>query len=185
MLPLSVWDRLVDLWYAYDGAVVVTLWVVPVVIIGLMGTMARFAYTQHQEMRAAVERRIEVRCLAENVYYEGRGEPLPGQYAVAEVTMNRVASARFPGTVCGVVHEKRLDAVRGRYVGAFSWTELELRAPVGPAWVRAVEVATDVYDLRHQPVVPDALFYHATRVEPSWAKVKQPLTRIGNHVFYR
>ena len=183
-LPLLVWDRVLDLWYAYDGPGVMMLWVAPFLMFAVVGSLARFAYTQHVEMRSEVERRAEVRCLAENVYHEGRGEPLPGQYAVAEVTMNRVASPRFPDTVCGVVHEKRLDKLRGRYVGAFSWTELDVRAPIGPAWVRAMEVATTVYDSRHEPVMPEALYYHATRVEPRWAKVKEPLAQIGNHVFY-
>jgi len=46
--------------------------------------------------------------------------------------MNRVGSASFPSPVCDVVHEQRWDSLRGRYVGAFSWTELEsLRRPRG------------------------------------------------------
>ena len=42
-------------------------------------------------------------CLALNVYFEARSEDVVGQYAVAEVTLNRVASDRFPDTVCDVV----------------------------------------------------------------------------------
>ena len=41
-----------------------------------------------------------------------RGEPRSGQFAVAEVTMNRVASRYFPSTVCSVVYEKRWDVLR-------------------------------------------------------------------------
>ena len=61
-------------------------------------------------------------CLAFDVYFEARGEPEAGQYAVAEVTMNRVASGRYPDTVCGVVHQKNWDPLRKRYVSAFPGT---------------------------------------------------------------
>lgn len=37
-------------------------------------------------------------CIALNVYYEARSEPLEGQYAVAHVVLNRVASPRFQMT---------------------------------------------------------------------------------------
>ena len=53
----------------------------------------------------------ELICLALNVYYEARGESLAGKYAVAEVTMNRVTSRRYPETVCAVVYEKSWELV--------------------------------------------------------------------------
>jgi len=81
-------------------------------------------------------------------------------------------------------HERRLDPSRGRYVGAFSWTDQRPRPPYGKAWRTAAEVAVRVYDGEHEPLVPDALFFHARRVQPVWSKTKQPLARIGAHVFY-
>jgi N-acetylmuramoyl-L-alanine amidase len=184
LLPRLTWDRLLELWYTFDRGVLL-LSAMPLVLVGVVVALARFAYVEHQQAHAAELRRAELRCLAQNVYYESRGEPLVGQYAVAEVTMNRVASPRFPGSVCEVVHERRLDRLRGRYVGAFSWTELELRPPAGPAWRRAQEVAVTVLDRRHEPVVPDAVYYHAVSITPRWAKQKTLLIRIGDHVFYR
>jgi spore germination cell wall hydrolase CwlJ-like protein len=134
----------------------------------------------------AASRDAELRCLAENVYYEARGEPLAGQYAVAEVTMNRVASSLFPKSVCEVVHEKRWDARRRRDVGAFSWTEIDsLGRPRGAAWHEAREVATAVYDGTHAPSVPNALYYHAKYIKPSWARPSRRVATIGSHVFYR
>jgi N-acetylmuramoyl-L-alanine amidase len=41
----------------------------------------------------------DVRCLAMNIYHEARSESLAGQYAVADVVLNRVESNRFPDTV--------------------------------------------------------------------------------------
>lgn len=134
---------------------------------------------------AARLRMLEITCLAENVYFEARGEPLNGQYAIAEVTMNRLASPDFPNTICDVVHDTRWDRVRRRLVAHFSWTALERSTPSGPAWDQAMEVATAVYNNNYTPVMPDALFYHATYVRPYWAKSKHVVARIGNHIFYK
>ena len=137
-------------------------------------------------LEAAHTRALELQCLAENVYFEARGEPLNGQYAIAEVTLNRLRSPHFPKTVCGVVHDTRWDPVRRRLVAQFSWTELEDRSePWGPAWRQAIAVATAVSNDFHMPLVPDALYYHATGVQPYWASTKRSVARIGNHVFYR
>ncbi len=125
-------------------------------------------------------------CLALNVYFEARGEPVAGQRAVAEVTMNRVASKRYPRTVCGVVYQKTWDPLRKRHVGAFSWTEFDsVPPPKGREWQRAWEVAEAVYYRREPPKLPAALHYHATSIRPSWAEGREPLARIGSHVFYR
>ena len=116
-------------------------------------------------------------CLARNVYYEARGEPSAGQYAVAEVTMNRKAHRRYPKTVCEVVHQKE----------AFSWTAFgNLEPPSGTAWLRAVQVAEDVYyQRRPRTLQPNVLHFHATYVRPDWSQEKQRVARIGKHVFYR
>jgi spore germination cell wall hydrolase CwlJ-like protein len=152
----------------------------------MLAGIGRFAYADHVRRVAAEQRHIDLRCLAENVYYEGRGESVAGQHAIAEVTLNRVASTQFPDTVCDVVHEQRWDVVRKRYVGAFSWTELDhVRRPQGQAWERAFAAATAVYDREAALRAEGALFYHATSIEPAWAKTKERVARIGNHVFYK
>ena len=125
-------------------------------------------------------------CLARNVYYEARGESLAGQYAVAEVTMNRKAAPSYPKTVCEVVHQQNWDPLRGRFVGAFSWTEFEvLDPPSGEAWRRALKVAEDVYYERRAPTLGGALHFHATYIRPEWSKERERIARIGRHVFYR
>jgi N-acetylmuramoyl-L-alanine amidase len=137
------------------------------------------------EAERAQERR-SLECLALNVYHEARGEPPEGQYAVAEVTLNRKASPRFPDTVCDVVYEQRWDAIRERHVGGFSWTEFySVPDPEGEAWALARRIAEDVYHRRVPPRVDGALFYHATYIRPSWAKHQKRVARIGRHVFYR
>jgi N-acetylmuramoyl-L-alanine amidase len=154
-------------------------------LVAVLGGITGFAYLDHAERRAAAQRQSDLRCLAENVYYEARGEPLAGQYAVAEVTMNRVGSPLFPDSVCAVVHARAWDPSRDRYVGAFSWTELDsLAAPRGYEWRRAKAVAGTVYDNREAPLVDEALFYHATRISPDWADTRTQVARIGRHLFY-
>lgn len=173
------WDRL-EL-----GAVV--FFAVAALVIGSLAAamLGVFAERDAREQRARELDERNVACLARNVYFEARGEPMAGQYAVAEVTMNRRASGRYPDTICGVVYQQNWDPLRKRYVGAFSWTELSsVPAPMGEEWQRAWKVAETVYHGRQAPVLEDALFYHASYVKPSWAKGKQPIARIGRHVFY-
>ena len=162
-----------DLWYRWDGgqrvvAGITGVFAAAVVLIVYLG------YTATAQRIADEQRRIQVRCLAENVYHEARGEPRAGQVAVAEVTMNRVASPRFPDSVCRVVHQQ----------AAFSWTLGEMPAPRGRAWQQALDVAANVFDGEHTPVVPDALHYHARGVEPTWARANPPIKTIGRHIFY-
>jgi len=163
-----------------------------VLCLGLIGVIFGFALKTvfaHQDAKRDLVRethRQNLTCLARNVYFEARGEPLAGQYAVAEVTMNRKASGRYPATVCEVVHQQSWDPLRGRYVGAFSWTELDsLPEPSGEEWQRARDVAEAVYYQRYSPALRGALFFHATHIKPDWAREKRQVARIGRHVFYR
>jgi hypothetical protein len=153
--------------------------------VALLAAMVYFVYIDHLRTRWQQQRHANLACLARNVYHEARGEPFAGQIAVAEVTLNRVASRRFPATVCEVVYEKRFDSRRNRLVGAFSWTELDaLAKPSGLGWWRAQRAAEAVYDRQQEVSVPDALFYHAVRIEPAWASEKKRVARIGQHIFY-
>lgn len=154
----------------------------------IFGSIIWFAYLDGIRIQENRTREVDLRCLAENIYFEARGEPLQGQYAVAEVTLNRVASPHFPDTICEVVHDTRWDSRRKSRVAHFSWTALQLKlgfTPRGAAWKEAMAVATEVYDGRHTPVVPDALYFHATYVRPYWAGSKKRIAQIGNHIFYR
>ena len=151
-----------------------------------LGFIFRFAYTDQLQVEAEQQRHADLACLARNVYFEARGESIAGQFAVPEVTMNRVESKRFPDTICAVVHEQRWDRIRKRQVGAFSWTELDyLAKPKGKPWERATAVAVAAYDSEEEPRVPGALFYHAERITPRWSRTKKMVAKIGRHKFYR
>jgi spore germination cell wall hydrolase CwlJ-like protein len=164
-------------WYRTDKGVLVFAAIAAAMLV-LFGFLLQAVFA-HQDERRELVRQIDRRnleCLARNVYFEARGEPVAGQFAVAEVTMNRKASRLFPRTVCGVVYEK----------SAFSWTDYRtLPEPDGEEWQRARKVAEAVYYGKYQPAVDGALYYHATYVSPDWAKEKRRIGKIGAHIFYR
>jgi N-acetylmuramoyl-L-alanine amidase len=165
-------------WYLTDKEPLVFVAVIALIVAAFVLAL-RAAWAHRDERR-------DILCLARNVYFESRGEPIAGQRAVAEVTMNRLASGRYPRTVCGVVYQKNWDPLRGRYVGAFSWTEFDtLSPPIGTQWLQAWEVAEAVYYGREPRVLDGAMFFHAVYIRPDWAKTKKPLARIGGHIFYR
>jgi len=126
----------------------------------------------------------EVKCLALNIYFEARNQNIDGQRAVARVTLNRVDSARYPDTICGVVWEKR----------QFSWTHDGLSDKPGgntlenAAWEDAQSVAY-MSLFNHYALANDisngAVMYHADYVKPYWANKYSPVARIDNHVFYK
>jgi spore germination cell wall hydrolase CwlJ-like protein len=174
-------------WYRTDKDAWVFVLVLALIVALLAFLLvAVFGYQdERRELARQVDRR-NLDCLARNVYFEARGEPVAGQYAVAEVTMNRKASPLYPKTVCQVVYQKNWDPLRKRYVGAFSWTEFDsLPEPSGEEWQRARKVAAAVYYGRAVPTLEGALFFHATYIKPDWAKEKKRVARIGRHVFYR
>jgi len=125
----------------------------------------------------------EMECLALNIYFESRGEPLEGQAAVAHVVMNRVADARFPGQTCAVVRE------RGSVAGScqFSWwCDRQSDRPQHKAdWETARDIARKVYWGMDKDPTAGALWYHATRVKPIWRLKLARGQTIGRHIFYR
>jgi len=115
----------------------------------------------------------EAKCLATAVFFEARGEPLEGQLAVAQVILNRVASGKYAGSVCGVVYQP----------GQFTFT----RRPVNTHsadWQTAAAIALIAQAERWLQVAPKAMSFHAARINVSWGNM-QRVGRIGNHIFYR
>lgn len=179
--------RLALFWYGGDKApwlfVAFALAVVAALVFGLFSAIS---YQEERRKRVRELHRQSLACLARNIYFEARGEPVTGQYAVAEVTMNRRASRRYPKTVCAVVYEKNWDSIRRRYVGAFSWTEFDtLPDPRGEEWQRAIAIAEAVYYGRYTPTLQGATHFHASYIKPDWAPQKRRVAKIGRHIFYR
>ena len=47
----------------------------------------------------------QIICLADNIYWEARNQPVKGMWAVALVTDNRVEDPRFPNNHCEVIKQ--------------------------------------------------------------------------------
>jgi N-acetylmuramoyl-L-alanine amidase len=151
----------------------------PQVVADETTTQSQGASQSQQTRSVDTDRARQVRCLAEAVYYEAKGEPLRGQQAVAEVVANRVASRAYPNTFCGVVYQ------RSARVCQFSWACSPRRAPSGIQWQRANEIAERVVDGWRPGVARGATHFHATFVAPSWSRVYRRVATIGGHMFYR
>jgi N-acetylmuramoyl-L-alanine amidase len=118
----------------------------------------------------------ESECLARAVYWESRGEPLSGQLAVAEVVINRARSGRFAPTLCGVVRQPYQFSFVRR--GAIPQPPRASRD-----WHRAVAIARIATERLAAGAAPQALFFHARRINPRWRLTR--VATVGNHVFYR
>jgi N-acetylmuramoyl-L-alanine amidase len=127
----------------------------------------------------------QIECLAMNIYHEARGEPIAGQYAVAEVTLNRTHSREFPSSVCKVVYQKHWNPYRKEIVYAFSWTGLAVTTNFNSAaWRQAWEIARTVLTRERKPTLQGALYYHSIDVKPDWSRTHKRLAIIGRHIFY-
>jgi len=128
--------------------------------------------TAYQTVKAT---NAELLCLAKNIYYEARGEPIHGKIAVAQVTLNRVTHrTEFQSSICQVVYAKH----------QFSWTMEQHREPRGEAWLEAKTIAKAVVvGTVHLPNFK-ALYFHNLTVKPQWNKTKELVAKIGNHIFY-
>ncbi len=124
-----------------------------------------------------------LKCLSEALYFEARGETVKGQFAVAEVILNRVKSARFPDTVCDVINQ----GTGRKYACQFTYTCDGNAERIGEpqAFSRVQKVARAILDGRVAPLTDGATHYHTTAVRPKWASVYTRTARIGVHIFYR
>lgn len=144
-----------------------------------------FAHTEESLSRRPVAKGGERwQCLSEALYFEARGESIKGQFAVAEVILNRVDSPSFPNTVCGVVHQ---GAKNGKYQCQFSYKcdgKAEIIAEHG-AYRRVGKISRIMLDGEARILTKGATYYHTTAVSPSWSRKFTQTTRIGVHKFYR
>lgn len=125
----------------------------------------------------------EGKCLAQALYFEARGETIAGIFAVAEVILNRVDSAKYPDTICGVINQ----GTGKLHQCQFSYTCDGKKETIGEP--RAYEVVsriahkTMVADQR--PLTEGATHYHTKSVKPRWSRVYPRTATIGYHHFYR
>ena len=127
----------------------------------------------------------QLKCLADNVYFESATESYEGKLAVAQVTINRANDPKFGGTVCEVVYQR--SYVNKLVVCQFSWTCMKnmlvrdkYAYDESEMVARKALTEPDVHDTIART---NALYYHNTQVNPGWNL--QRVTQIGHHIFYK
>jgi spore germination cell wall hydrolase CwlJ-like protein len=125
----------------------------------------------------------EFMCLKEAIYHESRGEDILGQFAVAEVILNRVDSPFYPDTICGVVHQNahRVNACQFSYAcngRSRAMADRQARAI-------AAQIADILLAGAPRELTDGATHFHARRVSPDWSRTYDRTARIGEHIFYR
>lgn len=129
----------------------------------------------------------EIDCLAEAMYFEARGENVPGKVAVAEVILNRRDSPHYPDTVCEVVHQGYDPAAPRLHRCQFSYyCDGKPEAYGNREKLEGIRaLAWGLLRGGARPLTGGATHFHATYVEPSWARRMEKVRAVDSHVFYR
>lgn len=128
-------------------------------------------------------------CLALNIYFEARGEPVIAQRAVAQVTMNRADND--PDRVCTEVFRPR----------QFSWTNrLSKSSKSDPnslvnkliknthsdPWNRSLEIARSAISGEYRGEFNGAThFYNPREGIPKWSKKLTRVQNVGSFVLMK
>ena len=176
--------------------------------------MASLAMSYEIETGHSVNQ-TELKCMAENIYFEGRAEPMMGKVAIGKVVMNRIDSDRHPNDICGVVHEgphRESWKTRGKDVPEqdrkffpirnkcdFSWycdgkkdivwVSYMDGTPIdsnATAWRDSINVALFVMTGELRDVTNGADHYYNYNISnPYWVGAMDETAVIGNHRFMK
>ena len=139
---------------------------------------------------------LSLKCMADNIYWEARNQPVNGMIAVAFATLNRVNDERFPNSVCEVIRQgpTRPSWITGEPIPVknrcqFSWY-CDGKSDTIPLkdmniYEVSISIAKRVMGEEFKDNTGGAVYYHADYVTPSWAKSKVRTIKIGNHIFYK
>lgn len=120
-------------------------------------------------------------CLVAAIFFEARDQPIEGQFAVAEVVMNRVESPRWPDNVCDVVYQRKQFSFThdGMSDNPLKYLNNHLEKQ---AYQTAKDVALEV-DLGNR-IGLTSTHYHRVDVNPNWNRYYDKDGKIGEHIFY-
>lgn len=148
------------------------------------------------EIRAVIIDPEDLKCLAQNIYHEARGEGERGMRAVAHVTVNRVDHDRFPDTVCGVVRQAKYSEwwrAQGKLVPLrnrcqFSWycDGRSDQITNQKAWRKSLRIAEEVLAGHSEDLTQGAThYYNPHKANPGWSQVYARTAQVENHTFLR
>ena len=107
----------------------------------------------------------------EALYFEARGEEIMGQFAVAEVILNRVDSSKFPNTICGVVDQG--SGRRNACQFSYNCDGVHENMPKNANYERASRIAETMINGGVRQLVGGATYYQKQYNCFSKAKVKR------------
>jgi spore germination cell wall hydrolase CwlJ-like protein len=137
--------------------------------------MAAGLPVEDQELQA------DIYCGAQNIYFEAAAEPIEGMIAIADVTINRKESTRWPDSICNVVWQDK----------QFSWThdgksdDIPLESPYQiQLWSKSVYMFVVAF-IDETDYSKCGTHYHNKYIKPWWADEMGVTTVIGNHKFLK
>lgn len=156
----------------------------------LLGVEKRKKVTEVQYSRKWIDKQpvvtkgdAEWQCLAEALYFEARGESVKGQFAVAEVILNRVDHNYYPSSLCGVIKQGTGKKYQCQFTYTCDGVADKIREP--EAYDRVGKIAQFMIDGTPRVLTSGATHYHTKAVSPAWSRQYKRTTTIGVHHFYR
>ncbi|QJQ31211.1 cell wall hydrolase [Sphingomonas lacunae] len=116
----------------------------------------------------------DMTCLAKIIHHESANQPEAGQLAVAHVVLNRLASPRFPKTVCAIALQPR------------QFFNVHAYDPSGDRrWTNSQRIARMAVEGHGDDHAPGALFFHTAGHNSAFFRSRPRVVQIAGHVFYR
>jgi len=146
--------------------------------------LAKFEPQESSQITTAMRER-QLSCLSKNIYHEAGNQPFEGKVAVAQVTINRTESGKYPADICQTIYQKNI--VYEKVLCQFSWVcdrNSGVNPPNNANYRESQEVAKKVLleGFRLQSL-EQAMYFHGDYINPGWKREK--ITKIGNHIFYK
>lgn len=133
-------------------------------------------------VKLTVEDKKQIHCMADNAYYEARGEVREGIIAVNNVVLNRTKdSEKFGNNACSVIKKKYNGSC------AFSWVcdnTIDEREKNPAVYGVILRISQDVYLQNIHDVTDGATYFHSVKIRNPWNNVTKTI-KIGNQIFYR
>jgi spore germination cell wall hydrolase CwlJ-like protein len=134
--------------------------------------------------------RQQATLLALTMWGEARGHGKEGMRAVGHVVVNRLNSSRkFGDSIQDVVWKRKaFSCWNPSDPNRQAMREIE-KLPEGSPdyrrWQEAKKLATKILRGESSDPTNGAIFYHAERVSPTWARGISPVAKFADHIFYR
>ena len=142
------------------------------VVLLSLTTLTVFSF---QEVSAKELTKAEITCLTKNAYHEAGNQGEKGILATVFVVLNRTKDSRFPSSACRVIAQP----------SQFSWYGKGKVVKDHKTYKEIEVLVREVVSGKHRDVTRGSVFFHSTKVKPSWCSKVTKTVKIGDHVFYK